>query len=539
MTLLSVSSAVFLIDAWYYRFFRDLPSLHLLQGWHQAGPASESLLGLIRGEDLLLPLFPVVFLGAWRLWVKVDESAENRSRRRDLGILAVSVLLLAATVATLPEVRAVQLQRRFQNVAIGKIFGPIFYHLYDAWEWGRLHLGLEGGLRFDQSKVAPLVSRSRQSLREPTEERGRFANRDLIFIQLESLQDFALHAEVDGRPLMPFLRAAAQAGTYFRLLDQTHLGRSADGQFLFLQSLHPPASRPVPFAYPSHRYVGLPTLFRDAGYSTLYFHPSEPTFWNAETMSQSYGFEHRWFRRDLPAQNPLEDRRGWGLVDSALLAQVADHLKEQTSPYFAYVVTVMCHHPYGELKPEDVDFPKPVEGSMLVDYLRCCHFRDQALREFVEDLAQTERGRETVLFLAGDHDAQLPERELLSAGYDGYPQSRMVPGVLFTVEDVWSILESESALPPVLTGTFGGQIDVAPTLSHVFSLGMEESLFLGVNLFSTQDSGPVISRSGVWMDRKGWIQQFEGSEKVPDLSEFEASEMLLHGDRLEWARDSL
>lgn len=529
---------IWLIDASYYRFFRELPSWHLLPTWRQAGRASESLTSVLQPQDAVLLLGPftvaILALVVWR-----------QARQKPLpGLafpLAFTLLAMGACLycaQTLDEVRWIQFKRRFQNIAVSEIFGPLYYHAYDTYEYGRITLGLEGGAKFEPDKVKAAVRKSRELSQQKTPFQGMFEGRDLILIQLESLEYFGIEAEVDEQPVMPFMQKLARIGYVFRLFDQTHLGRSADGQFIYLNSLQPPAERPLAFAYPNNKFAALPTMFVEKGYDTIYLHPSDPSFWNSKLMAAAYGFQTLLFRDELPARNRDKEIRGWGLTDQALYSRVIERTREAGGkPFFAYVVTMMCHHPYPEIRDEDTDFPPPAGKNMIRRYLRCCNLRDRSLQLFVKELGKTERGRRSVLCMVGDHDSNVTNSEKVRLGLPAYPESEAVPLVICTVESALSgqPMTKGGELPPV---DFGAQMDLAPSLGHVFSLAMEKSVFLGWNLFAKQNSGPRISRLGTWMDRRGMIKPPEDTSEALDTTEFEVSEMLLQTNRILEFQDS-
>ncbi len=161
VALLVTSTVLLEIDAMYYRFFFDLPSLHLLPAWHQAGKTTQSAGDFMESGDAgLLWALPILLVAVTVGWFL--------ERKKTLPLVPLLGVGLAAgfTVATcqqLHPVRYEQLQRRFQNVAIGKIFGPLFYHAYDCWEWSRVELGWEGGRSFDREMVERVVGASRES----------------------------------------------------------------------------------------------------------------------------------------------------------------------------------------------------------------------------------------------------------------------------------------------------------------------------------------------------------------------------------------
>jgi lipoteichoic acid synthase len=527
--LLLVTQFVGFIDVNYYRFFNDLPSLHLLPTWFQAGRIGASVgAGLLWSDTLLL--LPLFLFGVLCLGVRWGFGSEERTLWISALFTGFSLGMAVLTWNSMHPVRHIQLQRRFQNKAIQQLFGPQFYHYYDLFEWLRVTLGLEGGRALDRKLVEEAVGFSRELSTAETEFKGRYSGRDLVFIQLESLEYFAINAEYDGQPIMPFLYQAQERVFSFRLFDQTHLGRSADGQFIFLNSLHPPASRPLPFVYPTNTYHGLPKLFLEAGYETYYFEPVESSFWNAGAITTSYGFHQKYFKDELRPVDSKKDVRGWGLTDAALFDHVLNIVRTASDPYFMYVVTVMCHHPYSETSNVPVDFPPKKSTSMVRRYLRCASARDKAVKDFMLELSTTERGRRTVVCLAGDHDANLPGSEMKRLGYPIYPEREAIPLMLGSVEEFLGMTPEPNR--PVPPRDFGAQMDIAPSLGHVFSLNMEESVFVGWNLFATQNRGPYNSRVGTWMDQTGRIQETEKAQDWSDSRLFEVSEMLLQGDKI-------
>ena len=59
------------------------------------------------------------------------------------------MFLLSVYVSdSLHPVRWEQLQRRFQNIALARIFGPMYYHAYDSYEYLRTTWHLEGRRAF-------------------------------------------------------------------------------------------------------------------------------------------------------------------------------------------------------------------------------------------------------------------------------------------------------------------------------------------------------------------------------------------------------
>lgn len=537
VALTAIYTGFWLFDSAYYRFFRDLPSWTLLPAWKQSVKASSSFSSVFKPTDTLVLLAPLLVLILAIAYVRYWKGKPQHGFLLPLGCLVLSVGSWGYVEYSLPAFRREQLQRRFKSMAIEQFFGPIFYHAYDTYEYLRSASKARISHPYDPQKVRALIEKSRHLSTASTPFKGMFQGRDLIFIQLESLEHFAIQAQVDGKPVMPFLHKVASEGYSFRIFDQTHLGRSSDGEFIYLNSLHPLADRTLAFTYPNNQFYGLPKLFQEKGYETVFIHPSDPTFWNARLLAKDYGFQELLYDTDLPKPDPVRDVRGWGLSDAALYSRVLDVFAQSPHPAFFYVVTLMCHHPYPDPPAVDTNFPSSQPLNMLRRYLRCCNARDQALNILVDKLAQSQRGRRAVICLLGDHDSNVDEADKAQAGYPIFPESEAVPMLLFTVEHAVTgqpMLKTQSK-PPT---TFGAQMDVAPSLGHVFSLPMEKSVFLGWNLFTKQPDGIRPARLGTWMDHEGHIRSPGDQSEPLTTDEFDVSDALLSEDKIRQVYDT-
>jgi hypothetical protein len=89
----------------------------------------------------------------------------------------------------------------------------------------------------------------------------------------ESLHAFPLRMEIDGVPVMPVLRALAERSLSFeRFYNQAWLGKTADGEFASLQSLHPLSEAPISSSYLMNSWRALPAVLAEHGYDTFSAH---------------------------------------------------------------------------------------------------------------------------------------------------------------------------------------------------------------------------------------------------------------------------
>ena len=81
---------------------------------------------------------------------------------------------------------------------------------------------------------------------------GAARGKNLIVVQVESLQDFVVDFQVGGQHVMPHLRRWAQTSLRFtNVTDQTSEGRTSDAEFTTMTSLLPLDHGAVAFRYPS------------------------------------------------------------------------------------------------------------------------------------------------------------------------------------------------------------------------------------------------------------------------------------------------
>ncbi|MGE0488016.1 MAG: LTA synthase family protein [Vulcanimicrobiota bacterium] len=528
VVLAGLLSVLALGDLLYYRYLQDFVSCDLYSGAPQLVSITDSIRALLEPGDgwLFADLVPVAMAAGWAI-----RRADDKVEWRRLGAMALAGWLMVSGlyVARMPSSQNTLLVKRFRNSAILKELGLLNYHVYDVYQALERHSGALGAYEKDPRRIAEALQQARQANHRPTALQGVLRHKNVIMVQMESFQDFVLGLEVDGQEVTPFLNRMAGQSLRFDLFDQSHYGRSSDGEFVMLNSLHPPPTRPLCYAFPSNHYYGLPAALTSAGYRTLYVVPYLGSFWNARRMSSAYGFASARFRDDLPPADS-DESLGWGMTDKALFRRVVREVSAGDEPFFAYVVTLGGHHPYDELSPSqrELRLPAELEGSLLGDYLQCCRFRDHAIESLMGQLEQTGLAPDTVVVLVGDHDAGIPADQLEKIGVEKFPWSDQIPAI------IWAPAE----LQPQHSHQLAGQIDLAPTLAHLLGVSDPRLVFLGRNLLGEPRQW-LVSRPGYLVDgQHRWFSLEDASEQQgaelieAGRRELDISQAILQGDQI-------
>lgn len=497
-----LTTVVFWGDLLYCRYFEDALSFYLLSvGW-QVSKVLDSAARLVQPRDYMLLLdLPLWLLLLYRFRPPPEDLGERERLKPDYYFLGA--LLLCGTVGNIAYFQGQDSNRsniffkRFRNLAIVERAGLLNYHLYDGFQALRRSLLGDTEWEGDRETLRRLVKEAQETVSRESPYAGLLKGKNVLMIQLESLQAFAPELVVADQEVMPFTRRWLEGCLVFHLFDQSHHGRSSDGEFCMLNGFHPPSQTPLCFSYADNQFGGLVRTLAENGYETVYALPYSGTFWNARHMSGKYGFQKRWFKKEL---GPVlyEEQLGWGMKDQVLFERVLDRLDTLKKPFFVYTVTLGCHHPYSELDKEKKELVLRNQGlqKMTQGYLHCCRYRDHALRYLVQELEHRGLTQDTVLILVGDHDARLPEEDFEKLGLQQKILEDKVPAIFFAPEVKWP-----ETRPPVLAG----QIDLSPTLLHLLGLPATYPT-LGWSVLS-RSREMVVSRAGYGITQEGgWLE---------------------------------
>lgn len=477
--LVGFLSLVAMSDLAYMRFFGTIVPLVAAAAAHQVGQIEGSITALLRGADLWLGatgLAGIVLAAAWP-----RPAASAPSRRRVTAGVTVLACVVGAVPAGLTLVRGIQ-DKAFadqlfsQEMLVGQ-WGVLNVHLFDVVRTGREWMSAG---RPSQATVDETVAYFRRRPERPPSP-GVAAGANIIHIQVESLQGWVVGARVGGQEVTPFLNRLRGEALYFPyLFDQTGQGRSSDGEFVALNSLHALDRGAVSFRRPHNRFVALPAVLRAHGYQTLSAHPFERGFWNRAVLHPRYGFSQMLFKRELGPGEVI----GWGLADEPFFMRVAERLPGLHQPFYAFLITLGLHHPFDEFparhKVLDVG---ELADTPLGNYLHAMHYFDASLARFVAELERRGLWANTVLALHGDHESGVPidAGVLKLVGVPGWD-----PSIIVRQQKVPFFVRVPSGRPAGERAVAGGQIDIAPTLLGIAGVAPPTS-FLGRSLL---DPGP-------------------------------------------------
>lgn len=480
----AVLSVLMLSNAVYALAFGRPLDPRMLNFAGEGAEVTDSILDLI-GPIHLLYLIDLPVLAAWAVALSRGEKRGQvapRNRRRVVAATAAAGAVLLVQVALV-----LRLPADASAVAtIGRRgFGPteVAGVVRTALPWGRDDAAVvTAGGRSTQHRIES-IRRARSGERIAPFAPGAFAGKNLIVIQVETLQSLAIGAEIDGHQVTPNLNRLAREGWYFpNAISQAGTGVTSDAEFIANSGLLPPAGGPAALAYADREIPALPRLLRARGYDAFTLHTNRVTFWNRDQLYPALGFE-RYYDREL-----FRDRdRMWHSSDEVLFEDglgVLTGAKATGRPFYAQFVTMTSHSPFTypkDMSRRPLKVPERWRDCRVGRYASAISYADGAIGGFVEGLKRAGLYDDSVIVIYGDHTglraAALsgPDdevmREMIGRGY-GDPDRVRIPLIIH--------LPAEE--PRVFTDVVG-QIDIMPTIADLLGVDLDAVPHVGRSAF--------------------------------------------------------
>ncbi|MCR5481926.1 MAG: LTA synthase family protein [Clostridia bacterium] len=369
---------------------------------------------------------------------------------------------------------------------------------------------------------------------------GVAAGRNVIVIQIESLQNFVIGREYNGQEITPNLNALLEDNTiYFdHYYQQVGSGNTSDAEFATNNSIYGTLQSFTYNLYDNNYFRGLPVLLKEKGYETAVLHAHEDrTFWNRENAYKVLGFDT--YYGGLMG-NPggcfkMTEWMGWGLTDTEFFKQAIEYIKELTQPFYSFVITISNHHPYQMLdKYKFIDLLPEDRDTIVGNYIQSAAYTDYALGEFIQELKDAGVYDNSVIAMYGDHTGlahsdEIDEsmKRITGKTYD-FDTLMSIPLIIHLPNSEYDIHQTVS--------TAGGQLDFLPTMAYLLGFDSLDTIYLGHNLlnikegfvaeqtqmikgsFFLNDSAYEMSRDGVFENGRAW--DLKTGKRIKDLQPF-------------------
>lgn len=483
----------------YYREFTDFMTIATMTGYSKVNQGlSGSSLALTNLHDVFYWLDIVVIL-LLMLFRKIKFDPRAFSHRLAFAFTSVSLVVCGLNLMVAEMDRPQLLGRTFDRVYIVKYLGLDAFTGYDLVKSEHVSQMRKSATK---SQLKTVEKFTKEHYAAPNKKLfGIAKGRNVIVIHLESFQQFLIDKKINGQEVTPFLNSlyhGQDTYAFSNFFNQVGQGKTSDAENMLETSTYG-LSQGSLFATlgNDNTFQAAPAILKQrAGYTSAVFHGNVASFWNRNNVYKNLGYQYFF---DASYFDTSGDKAtGYGLKDKLLFADSIKYLQHLQQPFYVKYLTVTSHFPF-DLDDEDKDsnFTTTNTGSSTVDnYFVTAHYLDQSLQEFFSYLDKTGLAKKSIIMIYGDH-----------YGISN-SENKNLASVLGKNADDWTDFDNVQMqrvpLMFVIPGsgghggiysTYGGEIDVLPTLLHLLGISTKRYIQFGTDLFSSQHDQVVALRN--------------------------------------------
>jgi len=322
------------------------------------------------------------------------------------------------------------------------------------------------------------------------------AVKNVILVQVESLDGWAVDAVVDGKPVMPFLKGLEERSLYFDSFYAMHSGGgTTDAELATYFSLLPlrggSGFMSVDYAKPRH-LIG---VLRENGIGTYVMHPNSDRYFNRRFYNGALKFSGTYFEDSFSPS-----LGGWYAKDSDFFKEALGKIDGLPRPFFVHLITMQSHGPFAN------HAACAFRGTGLEhDYLCSLREVDTALGELFAGFAARGIDRDTAIFVYGDHESGV-RKEVRGR----VPMFVLYPGVL-----------------PRAAHALTSQVDITPTVAAILGIAPSQT-WLGGDLRTAGDERGIDFNDGRRLSRVNGVSVDERDPHAEAATDY--SRYMLRGE---------
>lgn len=487
----------------YYREFSDFITVKTIMGsssmMNGLGPG---VFKMLAWQDVLywIDFFILIFL--YRRKKGKSEEHGPIKKRYAIGTLVTAFALFMANLGLAEIDRPQLLTRTFDRNYIVKYLGVNVYTIYDGVQTAKANSVRASA---DSSDMAPVLDYIDTHFATPNPETfGQAKGKNVVYIHLESMQQFLIDLEMteengETRAVTPFLNElyhSTDSYSFSNFFHQTAQGKTSDAELLIDNSLFglPQGSAFTQLGSDNTFQAG-PQILKPLGYSSAVFHGNVGSFWDRDNVYKSMGYDY-FFSSETSYTLTPENSLEYGLKDKLFFQESAQYLEQMQQPFYSKFVTVSNHFPFPEDEMNTVfDIPNTSDDT-INGYFNTVHYADEALQEFFQYMKDSGLYENTVFVLYGDHFGISNSRNRTLAPLLGHDPATWGEYDNTMLQRVPMIIH----IPGIETGyvnpTYGGQVDVLPTVLHLLGVDTETHIQVGQDLLSPERENLTVLRNG-------------------------------------------
>ncbi|HTO16027.1 MAG TPA: sulfatase-like hydrolase/transferase [Edaphocola sp.] len=286
--------------------------------------------------------------------------------------------------------------------------------------------------------------------------------KNIVFIIWESLSKRYTGLEDPKTSVTPFLDSLSRVSLTF-MNGYANALRSNEGLPSIFSGFPAMMEGPVINSiYSNNSFTSIPSLLRDEGYQTSFFHGGNNGTMSLDTYAENAGFSSYFGRTEYGDDKDYDG--AWGIWDIPFLQFSFDQIMKMKEPFCSSVFTLTSHVPF--------NVPKgfvPTVNHTKDEVERSMNYTDQALKLFFEKASKAPWFQNTIFVLSADHGCPVANDPFYIDGLGRY----QIPIIIFDPQKIKNAKEEHHLMQ---------QLDILPTVMDY--LGYDKPFFaLGNSAF--------------------------------------------------------
>lgn len=487
----------------YYREFTDFVTVNtMLASSKVSAGLGAAALELFRPWDVIYILdFPILAFFFFKKWIRMDNRPFNK--RASFAVTSLSAMLFSANLFLAEIDRPELLTRGFSNYYVVRALGLPAFLGYSA---NQTYVANKERSKASEEDLKPVEEYIQQHYAKPNPEYfGMAKGRNVIYIHLESFQQFLIDykLKVDDKEyeVTPFLNSlyhSKETFAFSNVFNQVKAGKTSDAETMIETGLFGLNQGSFMVNYGgTNTQQAAPFILSKNGYnSSAVFHGNAGSFWNRNTAYKQWGYNYFFDASYFTKQNSSNSFQ-YGLNDKYMLKDSIKYLERLQQPFYTKFITVSNHYPYTtSLSGDDLGFPlAKTQDETINGYFATANYLDSSIKAFFDYLKESGLYKNSIIVLYGDHYGISNSRNPALApllgknsetwsSYDNAMLQRVPYMVVIPGMDKGGIID-----------TYGGEIDMLPTLEHLLGIESNKFLQVGQDMLSPDHDQIVAFRS--------------------------------------------
>ena len=487
----------------YYREFTDFVTVNtMLASSKVSAGLGAAALELFRPWDVIYILdFPILAFFFFKKWIRMDNRSFNK--RASFAVTSLSAMLFSANLFLAEIDRPELLTRGFSNYYVVRALGLPAFLGYSA---NQTYAANKERSKASEADLKPVEEYIQQHYAKPNPEYfGMAKGRNVIYIHLESFQQFLIDykLKVDDKEyeVTPFLNSlyhSKETFAFSNVFNQVKAGKTSDAETMIETGLFGLNQGSFMVNYGgTNTQQAAPFILSKNGYnSSAVFHGNAGSFWNRNTAYKQWGYNYFFDASYFTKQNSSNSFQ-YGLNDKYMLKDSIKYLERLQQPFYTKFITVSNHYPYTtSLSGDDLGFPlAKTQDETINGYFATANYLDSSIKAFFDYLKESGLYKNSIIVLYGDHYGISNSRNPALApllgknsetwsSYDNAMLQRVPYMVVVPGMDKGGIID-----------TYGGEIDMLPTLEHLLGIESNKFLQVGQDMLSPEHDQIVAFRS--------------------------------------------